>query len=352
MNSEINPKFNLAKFDYHLPEELIAQAPLPERTASRMLHFRANAKTFDDLQFTDVLQLLQPEDLIVLNNTKVIPARMFGKKASGGKVEFLLERIVDAHTVLAQIKASKSPKTGTEIIFAENVKAIVQGRQEDFFILVFNEGTDVANLLEDHGRIPLPPYIQRAPDKNDSERYQTVFAKHKGAVAAPTAGLHFDNKILAALQVKGVEFATITLHVGAGTFQPVREDNIEVHKIHAEKVIVPKKVCDQIVACKKRGGRVVAVGTTVARALESAAKNGKIEPCEMDTNLFIYPGFKFNVIDALVTNFHLPKSTLLMLVSAFAGYETVMSAYQHAVTAKYRFYSYGDAMFIENGKQN
>ena len=339
---------NLNQFDYHLPEELIAQEPLAERTASRLLHFRSHATTFDDLLFADLLQLLRPEDLLVLNNTKVIPARMFGKKVSGGKVEFLLERIVDAHTVLAQLKASKSPKTGTEIIFAKNVKAVVQGRQEDFFILAFDEEADVANLLEDHGRMPLPPYIQRVPDKNDNERYQTVFAKHKGAVAAPTAGLHFDNKILAALQTKGIESATITLHVGAGTFQPVREDNIEEHKIHAERVIVSQEVCNQIVACKKRGGRVVAVGTTVARALESAAQNGNIEPYEMDTSLFIYPGFKFNVIDALITNFHLPKSTLLMLVSAFAGYETVMSAYRHAVTEKYRFYSYGDAMFIES----
>lgn len=339
---------NLNQFDYHLPEELIAQEPLAERTASRLLHFRSHATTFDDFLFADLLHLLRPEDLLVLNNTKVIPARMFGKKASGGKVEFLLERIVDAHTVLAQLKASKSPKTGTEIIFAKNVKSVVQGRQEDFFILAFDEEADVANLLEDHGRMPLPPYIQRVPDKNDNERYQTVFAKHRGAVAAPTAGLHFDNKILAALQTKGIESATITLHVGAGTFQPVREDNIEEHKIHAERVIVSQEVCNQIIACKKRGGRVAAVGTTVARALESAGQNGNIEPYEMDTSLFIYPGYKFNVIDALITNFHLPKSTLLMLVSAFAGYETVMSAYRHAVTEKYRFYSYGDAMFIES----
>ena len=232
------------------------------------------------------------------------------------------------------------------------MKAVVQGRQDDFFVLTFNEDADVASLLEDHGCMPLPPYIQRAPEKNDSERYQTVFAKHKGAVAAPTAGLHFDNKILDALFAKGIKSAMITLHVGAGTFQPVREDNIKAHKIHAEKVIVSKQVCDQISDCKKRGGRVVAVGTTVARALESAAQNGNLEPYEMDTSLFIYPGYKFKVIDALITNFHLPKSTLLILVSAFAGYETVMSAYQHAVTEKYRFYSYGDAMFIEGSIEN
>ncbi len=339
---------NLEQFDYHLPEGLIAQDPLLERTASRLLQFKTHATSFNDLKFIDLLQLLQPEDLLVLNDTQVIPARMFGYKASGGKVEFLLERIVDSHTVWAQLKASKSPKPGAEIIFAENVIAIVQGRQNDFFVLEFKQEADVARLLETHGQIPLPPYIQRPPGKNDDDRYQTVYAKHKGAVAAPTAGLHFDKQILAALQQKGVQSASITLHVGAGTFQPVREDNIREHKIHAEKVIVSEQVCEQIKACKKRGGRVVAVGTTVARALESAAQGGKLEPYEMDTSLFIFPGYKFNVIDVLITNFHLPKSTLLMLVSAFAGYETVMSAYQHAVTEKYRFYSYGDAMFIES----
>ncbi len=339
---------NLEQFDYHLPEELIAQAPLQERTASRLLQFKTHATSFNDLKFIDLLQLLQPEDLLVLNDTQVIPARMFGHKSSGGKVEFLLERFVDPHTVLAQLKASKSPKSGVEIIFAENVKAIVQGRQNDFFVLEFKQEADVARLLETHGQMPLPPYIQRPPEKNDDDRYQTVYAKHKGAVAAPTAGLHFDKQILAALQQKGVQSVSITLHVGAGTFQPVREDNIKEHKIHAEKVIVSEQVCEQIKDCKNRGGRVVAVGTTVARALESAAQGGKLEPYEMDTSLFIFPGYKFKVIDALVTNFHLPKSTLLMLVSAFAGYETVMSAYQHAVTEKYRFYSYGDAMFIES----
>ena len=338
---------NLSQFNYHLPDELIAQQPLSERSASRLLHFSADGATLDDLQFTDVLRLLQPEDLLVLNNTKVIPARMFGKKASGGKVEFLLERVMDTHTVLAQLKASKTPKPGAEIYFNDVNKAIVQARQGEFFVLNFDTGTDVADLLEQYGQVPLPPYIQRAPEQSDNERYQTIFAKHKGAVAAPTAGLHFDEKLLEALHAQGTQSTTITLHVGAGTFQPVREDNVKQHKIHAEKVIVSKQVCDQVAACKERGGRVVAVGTTVARALESAAQDGQLEPYEMDTRLFIYPGYKFKVIDALITNFHLPKSTLLMLVSAFAGYENVMSAYQHAVTEKYRFYSYGDAMFIE-----
>ncbi|QMU62621.1 MAG: tRNA preQ1(34) S-adenosylmethionine ribosyltransferase-isomerase QueA [Gammaproteobacteria bacterium] len=338
----------ISQFDYHLPEKLIAQEPLSERTASRLLHFNAHATVFNDLQFTDILSLLQPNDLLVLNDTKVIPARMYGEKASGGKVEFLLERIMDSHTVLAQLKASKSPKIGAEIFFAENIKAVVHGRQDNFFVLDFDEATNVESLLEDYGRMPLPPYIQREPRKSDSERYQTVFANYKGAVAAPTAGLHFDHKILKALQQKGIQSANVTLHVGAGTFQPVREDDIKAHKIHAEKVIVAEEVCEKISVCKQQGGRVIAVGTTVTRALESAAQSGKLEPYEMDTSLFIYPGYKFNVIDALITNFHLPKSTLLMLVSAFAGYETVMSAYQHAVTEKYRFYSYGDAMFIES----
>ena len=338
---------DLSQFDYNLPEELIAQAPLPNRTASRLLHVQAKVTTFSDMQFTDLQDLLSPKDLIVLNDTQVIPARMFGNKVSGGKVEFLLERVIDAHTVLAQLKASKSPKPGAKIYFAGHVKAIVQSRQDDFFILEFKDVEDVAQMLEACGSMPLPPYIQRSPEKSDDHRYQTVYAKHKGAVAAPTAGLHFDKEFLAQLEDKEIEVAKITLHVGAGTFQPVREDKIQAHKIHAEKVIVSEQVCAQIAACEKRGGRVVAIGTTVARALESAAQDGKLQPYEKDTSLFIYPGYTFKVIDAMVTNFHLPKSTLLMLVSAFAGYETMMSAYRHAVKEKYRFYSYGDAMFIE-----
>jgi S-adenosylmethionine:tRNA ribosyltransferase-isomerase len=343
---------SLEQFDYNLPEELIAQQPLSERTASRLLHFSAHTQTFKDLHFTNVLELLAPKDLLVLNNTKVIPARMYGKKATGGKIEFLLERIVGPNVVWAQLKASKTPKVGTEIYFPENVKAVVQSRKEDFFILVFDETMDVASFLTNHGHLPLPPYIQRSPDKNDSERYQTVFAKHLGAVAAPTAGLHFDSKILEALQQKGIQSSTITLHVGAGTFQPVRENDITSHQIHSEKIIVTQEVCKKIAECKRQGGRVIAVGTTVARALESAAQSGTLEPCEMDTSLFIYPGFTFKVLDGLITNFHLPKSTLLMLVSAFAGFDSVMSAYRHAVKEKYRFYSYGDAMFIDKNNEN
>lgn len=338
----------LDQFDYHLPEELIAQVPLQERTASRLLYCKAKVDNFEDLNFTDVLKLTKPGDLLVINNTQVIPARLFGEKVSGGKVEFLLERILDSHRVLAQLKASKSPKQGSELLFAGDAKAVVEGRQDDFFILRFGKDQNVESLLAEYGKMPLPPYIQRTPDKMDTDRYQTVYAKRAGAVAAPTAGLHFDIELLNLLQDKNVEIANITLHVGAGTFQPVREKNIMQHTIHAEKVIVSKHVCEKIAACKKRNNRVIAVGTTSVRALESAALNGIIEPYEGDTSLFIYPGFKFKVIDALITNFHLPKSTLLMLVSAFAGYETTMSAYRHAVQQKYRFYSYGDAMFIEN----
>ena len=337
----------LDQFDYHLPEELIAQVPLKERTASRLLYCKAGDKKFENFNFTDIVKLINPEDLLVVNNTKVIPARLFGEKVSGGKVEFLLERILDSHRVLVQLKTSRSPKQGTELLFADGVKAIVEGRQDDFFILYFAKEQNIENLLTEHGQIPLPPYIQRAPDEIDTYRYQTVYAKHAGAVAAPTAGLHFDEELLNSLQDKNVEIANITLHVGAGTFQPVREKNIFQHKIHAEKVIVSNRVCEQIAACKKRNNRVIAVGTTSARALESAALNGVIKPFEGETSLFIYPGFKFKVIDALITNFHLPKSTLLMLVSAFAGHDTTMSAYQYAVQQKYRFYSYGDAMFIE-----
>jgi len=338
---------DLNQFDYQLPAELIAQAPLPERTASRLLHVMAQKTSFADLQFSVLGELLQANDLLVLNDTKVIPARMFGIKVTGGKVEFLLERVINARTVLAQLKSSKSPKVGSEIIFADKVKAKVQGRKDDFYELAFDCEQDVVSILEAYGSMPLPPYIQRPPDQNDKHRYQTVYAKHQGAVAAPTAGLHFDDELFASLQQRGVQCVNLTLHVGAGTFQPVREHDIQAHKIHAEKVMVSQEVCDRVAMCKQAGGRVVAVGTTVARALESAAQSGTLMPYEKDTNLFIYPGFKFNVIDALITNFHLPKSTLLMLVSAFAGYETIVAAYQHAVKEQYRFYSYGDAMFIE-----
>ena len=339
----------LDQFDYYLPEELIAQVPLQQRTASRLLHFKADANYFEDLYFKDLLNLVHAGDLLVFNDTRVIPARLFGQKSSGGKVEFLLERMLDSNRVLAQLKASKSPKNGTEMIFAGHVKAVVEDRKEDFYIIRFDQNTSVEEFLTSTGHIPLPPYINREPDEEDKQRYQTVYAKHSGAVAAPTAGLHFDEEFLNTLRAKEVEFANITLHVGAGTFQPVREDNILQHKIHAEKVMVTKHVCEQIIACKKRNCRVIAVGTTSVRALESAAQAGNLEPFEGDTKLYIYPGYEFKVVDALITNFHLPKSTLLMLVSAFAGYGTTMAAYRHAVAERYRFYSYGDAMFIDKG---
>ncbi|MEM7401458.1 MAG: tRNA preQ1(34) S-adenosylmethionine ribosyltransferase-isomerase QueA [Pseudomonadota bacterium] len=337
----------LDQFDYHLPEELIAQAPLNERSASRLLHFHTGANVFHDRQFSNIENLLRPGDLLVLNDTQVIPARLFGQKSTGGKFEFLLERMLDSHTVLAQIKASKSPKPGAELLFANQEKALVEKRQGDFYKLKFDANTNVENLLMKHGQMPLPPYIQREPKESDTQRYQTVYAKHKGAVAAPTAGLHFDQNMLDLLQSKQITIVKITLHVGAGTFQPVREENILQHQIHAERVIVSEEVCEQIHASKQRGGRVIAVGTTTVRALESAAINGSLEYFDGESKLFITPGFNFNVIDCMITNFHLPKSTLLMLVSAFAGYDTTMAAYRHAVSQKYRFYSYGDAMFIE-----
>jgi S-adenosylmethionine:tRNA ribosyltransferase-isomerase len=340
---------NLDQFDYELPDALIAQVPLKKRTSSRLLHCKAHTQTFNDLTFTDLPKLIKQGDLLVLNNTEVIPARIFGKKASGGKVEFLLERIIDEHTVLAQLRASKSPKTGTEISFNNDVVANIKGRQDDFYVLEFEQGTFIKQFLLNHGQTPLPPYIQHAPQQIDRERYQTVYAKHMGAVAAPTAGLHFDETLLRTIQAKGVELAYITLHVGAGTFQSVREEKISEHKIHSERLIISEKVCRQIKACVNRNGRVIAVGTTSVRALESAALHGELQAYDGDTNLFIYPGFKFKIVDALITNFHLPKSTLLMLVSAFAGYETTMSAYRHAIEQGYRFYSYGDAMFIEKG---
>ena len=338
---------NLDQFDYPLPEELVAQAPLSQRTASRLLHFVSSVTEFNDLKFVDLLHLLQAGDLLILNNTEVIPARLQGKKSSGGKVEILLERMLDACTVMAQIKASKAPKLGSSLLFGNNAVAEVVGRQKDFFILQFKDATVFKGLLQQFGQIPLPPYIRRLPKEEDQERYQTVFAQCKGAVAAPTAGLHFDKPMLEKLQQQGVECAYITLHVGAGTFQLVRVDTIEEHAIHAEQLKVTQQLCDQVMECKKRGGRVIAVGTTAVRALESAALKGHIYPYEDDTKLFIYPGFQFKVVDALITNFHLPKSTLLMLVCAFAGYETTMSAYRHAIAQRYRFFSYGDAMFIE-----
>jgi len=333
-------------FDYHLPEVLIAQYPLTERTASRLLHLNKNGCV--DRQFTDLLDLIEPNDLLVFNNTQVIPARLHGFKSSGGKVEVLIERVLDEHRVLAHVRASKSPKAGSHLRleFAIDVKML--NRQGELFELDFDHARPVLEWLQDYGHMPLPPYIERNDEDSDQQRYQTVYAKHPGAVAAPTAGLHFDQPMLDQLSQKGVDFAHVTLHVGAGTFQPVRVENILDHHMHAEMVDVPEQVVAQVAVTKARGGRVIAVGTTAVRSLESAARQGQLAAMQGDTDIFIYPGYQFKVVDALITNFHLPQSTLLMLVSALAGHQNIMQAYQHAVQQQYRLFSYGDAMLIES----
>ncbi len=341
----------LSDFHYDLPPALIASEPLTERTASRLLILNSASGECRDGQFTDVLDLLQPEDLLVFNNTRVIPARLHGEKATGGKVEVLVERITGEHTALAHIRASKAPKPGTRLRLEQAIDAQVTGRQDDLFEVQFLHMDSALNLLEQYGHIPLPPYIERADTPADRERYQTVFAQQPGAVAAPTAGLHFDQPLLAALRQKGVQTAAVTLHVGAGTFQPVRVQDLSQHVMHAEYADVSQAVCDAVAACRERGGRVVAVGTTSVRSLESAARDGTLKPFQGDTRLFITPGYQFRVVDVMITNFHLPESTLLMLVSAFAGYENIKQAYQHAVRQEYRFFSYGDAMLITY-KQN
>lgn len=332
-------------FSYELPSELIAQVPLEQRSASRLLCFERQSGRLTDAQFSDLSQLLNPGDLLVFNNTEVIPARLYGTKASGGRVEILVERLLSQDECLAQVRASKSPKAGGIIVLEDGSKLQVLGREDSFFHLRAVAG-DLMSLLQGLGHMPLPPYITREDTEYDRQRYQTVFAETPGAVAAPTAGLHFDKELLDQLAVAGVESATVTLHVGAGTFQPVRADNIEDHLMHAEWLHVPQSTCDAIDAAKARGGRVVAVGTTAVRSLETAAQGGTLKPFSGDSRIFIYPPYKFQVVDALITNFHLPESTLLMLVSAFAGREQSLKAYRHAVEKRYRFFSYGDAMFI------
>lgn len=349
-------------FVYHLPRELIAHHPVRNRSDSRLLCLDRSRGTIAHRHFVDLPDFLQAEDLLVFNNTRVIPARLQGHKETGGKVEMLLERIVDDNTVLAQLKVSKSPGAGTRLYFpavvTQNsamiqnqgekrpVTAVVLGREEEFYKLQFELMMPVLNYLESVGHIPLPPYIDRLDEPMDRERYQTVYSEIPGAVAAPTAGLHFDDIVMRDIEARGVTTSYLTLHVGAGTFQPVRVENVENHKMHSEWVSVPQKVCDQISACHKRGGKVIAVGTTTVRSLESAARNGVLKPFEGETDIFIYPGFRFKVVDAMVTNFHLPESTLLMLVSAFATKEKILDAYNIAVAEKYRFFSYGDAMYI------
>lgn len=339
-------------FHYELPPELIAQAPLPERSASRLLVVPPGEAAFEDRHVRDLPALLRAGDLLVFNDTRVIPARLFGQKESGGRVEILIERLLPDNAARAQIGASKSPKPGSRIVLDAGGEAEVLDREGEFYRLRFHVPDALENWLLHAGRLPLPPYIQREPGTDDDERYQTVFAKEMGAVAAPTAGLHFDDALLQRLRDAGVEFGHVTLHVGAGTFQPVRVENIHEHRMHSEWLNVGAELVQQVRHARANGGRVVAVGTTVLRALESAMKDGELHPFAGETQIFIFPGYRIRSVDALVTNFHLPESTLLMLVSAFAGRERIFAAYAHAVREKYRFFSYGDAMllFPEPGK--
>jgi len=341
----------VADFSFELPESLIARYPQTQRSGCRLLSLDGPTGELTHGIFTDLLDKLEAGDLLVFNNTRVIPARVFGRKVSGGKIEVLVERVLDSHRILAHVRASKSPKHGAELLLGdnENIKATMVARHDTLFELQFNEDRDVFTLLDEIGHMPLPPYIDRPDEDADRELYQTVYSERLGAVAAPTAGLHFDQPLMNALKEKGIEFAFVTLHVGAGTFQPVRVDTIEEHIMHAEYAEVPQDVVDAVLACKARGKRVIAVGTTSVRSLESAAKaaeNALIAPFFGDTKIFIYPGYHYQVIDSLITNFHLPESTLIMLVSAFAGYKNTMNAYHQAVAEQYRFFSYGDAMFI------
>ena len=334
-------------FYYSLPEELIAQYPAKQRDSSRMLCLESGPG-FTDSLFKKLPEYLRPRDLIVLNDTRVIPARLFAKKETGGKVEIMLERILDESTLLVQLRVSKSPKPGSILILNDRTSFVIQGRQGDMYLLNYSGEEKLIDLLDQLGHMPLPPYINRNDEILDKERYQTVFSNIPGAVAAPTAGLHFTDEMLKDLKEKGVDNIRITLHVGAGTFQPVRVSDITQHQMHSEYVQVTQDVVDKIKKTKQEGGRILAVGTTVVRSLETAASTGVLKAFKGETDIFIYPGYQFNIVDMLLTNFHLPESTLLMLVCAFGGKEKVMQAYQHAIEQKYRFYSYGDAMLILN----
>ncbi len=341
---------NISDFDFDLPAQLIAQTPLSERSGARMLVLDGVTGQVSDSRILDLPSLLREDDLLVFNDTRVIPARLHGQKDSGGKVEVLLERILNEHEAIFHVRASKSPKLGAKLLMECGVVFEMVAREDELFRLrLVAGGESLLAALDAHGHMPLPPYIERQDSAADRERYQTVFADRPGAVAAPTAGLHFDDALLAAIHARGVHSARVTLHVGAGTFQPVRVDDLTQHVMHAEWVDVPAATVAAIAAARARGGRVVAVGTTAVRALESAARHsprGQLSPWQGDSRLFITPGVKFKVVDALLTNFHLPRSTLLMLVSAFGGYDNIMHAYRHAIAANYRFFSYGDAMFI------
>ncbi len=334
-------------FDFYLPDSLIAQHPTHVRNASKLLYLHGKTGTLDDQLFVDLPNFLNAGDLLVFNDTRVIKARLFGEKATGGAVELLVERVLDSQHVLAHIRASRAPKTGAQLRLAHAFNAEVIGREDDLFHVKFLGDVPVLELLEQYGALPLPPYITHAAETEDETRYQTVYAKHAGAVAAPTAGLHFDEAMLSALKTKGINIAYVTLHVGAGTFQPVRVDNIKDHKMHSELYHISPETVALIETTKTKGAKVIAVGTTSLRALESAAQFNSMQAGQGETAIFITPGFEFKVVDKLITNFHLPKSTLLMLVSAFAGFEHIKNAYQHAVKAEYRFFSYGDAMLLE-----
>ena len=334
-------------FHYELPPELIAQAPLPERSASRLLLVPRAPAAFADHGIRDLPMLLQPGDLLVFNDTRVIPARLFGhKQGSGGRAEILVERLLPGNEARVQLSVSKPMKPGGRIELDADGQAEVLGREGEFYRLRFAVDGDLAGWLQHAGQLPLPPYIHRAPGADDQERYQTVFARAPGAVAAPTAGLHFDEALLQALRERGVETGRVTLHVGAGTFQPVRVDDLSEHRMHSEWLSVDATLVEQVRQARARGGRVVAVGTTVVRALESALRDGELQPFQGETSIFILPGYRIRSVDALLTNFHLPESTLLMLVSAFAGRERMFAAYEHAIAERYRFFSYGDAMLL------
>jgi S-adenosylmethionine:tRNA ribosyltransferase-isomerase len=333
-------------FYFDLPEALIAQQPTSERRASRLLVLQGTA--LHDKQFVDILDFIQPNDLLVFNNTKVIPARLFGKKITGGQVELLIERIISDQQALCHIRSSKSPKPGTKLVIEDAFEVEVTGRQGALFLVTFDPTKTPLEWVEAYGHMPLPPYIERADSAMDKERYQTVYATRPGAVAAPTAGLHFDEDILAAIKAKGADIGFVTLHVGAGTFKPVQVDDIRQHTMHSEWLEVQPGLVEQVKAARTKGGRVIAVGTTSVRCLESASQHGELQPYTGDTDIFISPGYQFRQVDVLLTNFHLPESTLIMLVSALAGYDNTMNAYRHAVEQRYRFFSYGDAMLVFN----
>jgi S-adenosylmethionine:tRNA ribosyltransferase-isomerase len=342
----------VSDFHFDLPDELIARYPAEQRSSSRLLHLNGRNGVLQHLQFPDIVDLLEPGDLLVFNDTRVIPARLLGNKQTGGQAEVLVERILDEHRVLAHVRASKAPKPGSLLLLEGELEAQMIRRHDALFELCFNHEKPVLALLEQYGHMPLPPYIDRPDEQADKERYQTVYNNKPGAVAAPTAGLHFDQPILERLKQKGINTAFVTLHVGAGTFQPVRVEDITEHQMHSEYAEVSQQVVDAVLATKAAGKRVVAVGTTSVRSLESAAQASlkqkqTLQPFFSDTDIFIYPGYEFALVDAMLTNFHLPESTLIMLVSAFAGKENIMHAYAQAIEHKYRFFSYGDAMFIE-----